>query len=159
MSTEKFDIPKKDFPLGRRLKIYLDAKEMKAADLARKTGISKATISEAINEISDLKGRKIELIVRHTDLNPVWFVTGEGEMTRADIPIDEKDTELADLLGKAREVLISNHPAKDALKSNIRCFLETIRMSESIQKLEAEVKKLKNRNQSSHGGTGREEAM
>ena len=82
MSMEKFNNLKKTFPIGQRLAAYLKYKNVKPVELVRKTGISAATISEAINGKRDLTGTKIELIIRHTDIDPVWLLTGEGKMTR-----------------------------------------------------------------------------
>lgn len=82
MSTKKFNKSKKDFPVGRRLRTYLEEMGIKSIDLIKKTGIAPATVSEAINEKRDLTASKVELIVRHTDVDPMWLLTGQGGMIR-----------------------------------------------------------------------------
>jgi transcriptional regulator with XRE-family HTH domain len=82
MSIEKFDKPEESSSVGPRLQEYLQSAGLKAADLVRKTGIPKTTISDTINGKHGLTIHNFELIVRHTDLDPLWLLTGEGKMKR-----------------------------------------------------------------------------
>lgn len=55
--------------------------DMKAADLARATGISEATISQYRSGYSTPKRNRLALIADKLGVNPVWLMGLDAEMT------------------------------------------------------------------------------
>lgn len=66
---------------GERIKTYRKNKGLKGYQLATLIGVSSGTLSDIENEKTTPKAETIQKLIRHTDINSVWLMTGEGEMT------------------------------------------------------------------------------
>lgn len=68
---------------GENLQRYLDEKAWKAADLARATGVKPNTLSDILSgETKEPRYEVIQKIVRNTDINPDFLITGLGDTKR-----------------------------------------------------------------------------
>jgi transcriptional regulator with XRE-family HTH domain len=101
MSIKKDEIltKEKKFLIGLRIKQFRDAKGYTVKQLSEMTRIGRSTLSEVESQKHDITSEKIEKLIRHTDLNPVWLLTGEGEMSR---PYSSKEWELVEAVSIAR---------------------------------------------------------
>lgn len=59
---------------NHRLKIALNARDMSAAELSRKTNISKSAISQYLKGKNEPKTPKTYIIARALSVNPVWLI-------------------------------------------------------------------------------------
>ncbi|MEW5745239.1 MAG: LexA family transcriptional regulator [Nitrospirota bacterium] len=63
-------------PIGARLREYREKKHYKVAEFASIIGISQGTLSDIENEKTKPSAETIAAIVRHTDINATWLLTG-----------------------------------------------------------------------------------
>ncbi len=64
-----------------RIQQYCDYKKLSIRQLEKDIGSGNSTISKAISRGSDIQTNWLEIIVHtYTDLNPLWLLTGKGEM-------------------------------------------------------------------------------
>ncbi len=68
--------------VSRRLKEYRLKKEMKSQDLAKQIGISQGSYSDLERGKTTPSSETLEKLIRQTDINLYWLLTGEGPMTR-----------------------------------------------------------------------------
>lgn len=66
--------------IGERLKAYRKAKSLSLREISKITGISQGALSDIENSKNQPAAKTIEAIVRNTDINPYWLLTGESEM-------------------------------------------------------------------------------
>ncbi len=138
--------------LGGRLKAYRKRKGLTLKDLATFTGIAQPTLSEVENGHYDLSGQKLASLVKNTDIDSRWLLTGEGEMF-AGAPAAEAgsgDTccmpeasglppESRELVAMAIEVLGSGTKYARLLTEQIRSLHESIRFTKEIETLKADL--------------------
>lgn len=74
--------------IGKRLKIVRDCDGLTREAMASKLGVHKNTLGsyETGKSLPD-SGVLNRLLDMHPELNPVWLLTGEGEMKRSDGPV------------------------------------------------------------------------
>jgi len=60
--------------IGRRLTQAMEDRGMKPADLSRKTGISKSSISRYMNDEYNPNATKLAIISQALDVNEVWLL-------------------------------------------------------------------------------------
>lgn len=77
--------------VGRRLREYRKSKGIFGKDLAKRIGISAGSFSDIENEKTKPSSDTIASIIRQTDINPVWLMTGDGPMLRGEIKDDVDD--------------------------------------------------------------------
>jgi transcriptional regulator with XRE-family HTH domain len=80
MSREKYRNGK--IFLGERLKQFRLAQGMKANQFAEVVGISQSSLSEIENQNTNPSAETLSLVVRNTNINSLWLLTGEGAMFR-----------------------------------------------------------------------------
>ncbi len=68
--------------IGTRIKGYRTKKGFKVKEFSEKIGISQGTLSDIENEKTKPSADTLSLIIRHTDINPNWLLTGHGTFTR-----------------------------------------------------------------------------
>ena len=69
-----------DSYIGKRLKEYRLSIGLNGKQFAEIIGISQSSLSEIETGKNKPSADTISLIVRHTDINPVWILTGEGSV-------------------------------------------------------------------------------
>lgn len=75
-----------------RLKEAMNARNIKAAELSRMTGLSKARISQYTNGVYEAKPRAICLLAGALDVSEAWLMGGNVPMERADnLPLSAPD--------------------------------------------------------------------
>ena len=65
---------------GERIKKYRLYKGLKGIEFCKIIGISSGSFSDIENEKTKPSADTIASIVKNTDINPYWLLTGEGEM-------------------------------------------------------------------------------
>ncbi len=68
--------------IGKRIKDYRLKKNLKVKELSEKIGISQGTLSDIENEKTKPSSDTLSLMIRHTDINPNWLLTGQGPLTK-----------------------------------------------------------------------------
>lgn len=63
--------------IGRRIREYRQGREIKIADFAKQIGISQGSLSDIENEKTKPSAETISSIVRNTDIDATWLLTGE----------------------------------------------------------------------------------
>jgi len=78
--------------ISKRLRAAMKQAELSASELAGKTGVSRAAVSQWLNgDIAKLKAENIFTAAKVLRLNAEWLATGKGEMDviyGADLKID-----------------------------------------------------------------------
>lgn len=75
-----------------RLKAAMDIRNMKAVDLAEKSGLSKSRISQYINGVYEAKQDGVYLLAKALDVNEAWLMGYDVPMDRVE-KIPEKFTQ------------------------------------------------------------------
>jgi transcriptional regulator with XRE-family HTH domain len=138
MSRKKTDIQDISFAVGSRIRIYRKSRLLTIRELSVMTGIPRSTLSEAETLGRDIASAKLAALVLNTDINPVWLLTGEGQMTLCETPMNfgclltpdvrSPPPETCELLRKAFDILTSGYSTAQALRNNIEDFHEHVRM-------------------------------
>ncbi len=77
--------------VGRRIRAYRKKKGLTVKQLAEIIGISQGSLSDIENEKTKPSAKTITSLVRNTDINPTWLLTGQGEMFKKpvkELPIE-----------------------------------------------------------------------
>lgn len=82
--------------IGTRIKEYRLRKGYKVAQFASIIDISQGSLSDIENEKTKPSAETLSSIVRHTDINALWLLTGEGPMLRDEI-IEKKLLDIKDI--------------------------------------------------------------
>lgn len=69
--------------IDKRLELYRIAKGLKAKDFAHIIGISPGSYSEIKNGKTSPRADTLEKIIRNTEIDAHWLLTGEGPMIRS----------------------------------------------------------------------------
>jgi transcriptional regulator with XRE-family HTH domain len=138
---------------GERLRQYRKSKSLTLVKFGQMLGISHGSLSELENNINNPSADTLASLVRYTDINIVWLLSGEGDMTVSKplahdrlqvndetpvkyiIPADDPD--VSHLLDQAAEVLRSNNKTiKTALAANIKSFHRSMEIERNVDALE-----------------------
>jgi len=68
--------------IGKRIRSYRKEKGLKVKELAQIIGISQGSLSDIENEKTKPSADTLSSIVRNTDINPYWLLTGKGPMLK-----------------------------------------------------------------------------
>jgi DNA-binding XRE family transcriptional regulator/DNA-binding transcriptional MerR regulator len=135
--------------LSSRVAQSLNATGLTNDELAQILGVNKNTISAYRNKKGDLKGKVLQGLSEHFDINPEWLLTGNGEMYKTAISTpdteDTKDTEDPEkLMGQAFALLSKILNSRDprvirAILSNLEVFGMTIEMQKKDKNKQEEI--------------------
>ena len=144
MSRKKINIRTKKLGIGPRLKKYRISKGLKVEELGKLIGVAHGTISNTENEVTTVSAETLQKICRNTNINPLWLITGKGQMTQkkgikyefekpkvsyigAPSGVEAYGTPSIDqLLSMAREILESGMSYGTSLAVNIQSFHEAM---------------------------------
>ena len=73
--------------IGNRIRDYRDSKNVKIAVFAKQIGISQGSLSDIENGKTKPSADTLAKIVRHTDIDAAWLLTGEGK--KPEKPVNE----------------------------------------------------------------------
>lgn len=97
---------------GKRIETALRVRKMTAAELSRRTGISRGDISHYINGLYKPKQNRISIMAEALNVSPVWLMGFDVAMSESEITADEK------------KVLNSYRAADDRTKRAVDVLLE-----------------------------------
>lgn len=79
--------------ITKRLKLFIDKKGLKVTNLEKQIGLPNSTLSRPFKEGKGIKTENLEKVLEVlTSINPVWLVTGTGNMEKRD-PKEEVNNE------------------------------------------------------------------
>ncbi|WP_209503387.1 MULTISPECIES: helix-turn-helix transcriptional regulator [unclassified Ruegeria] len=89
---------------GDRLAGAREAAGMTQAQLARRLGVKKATISDWENDLSEPRANRLSMMAGMVNVSIMWLLTGEGE--GMDAPVDEGEggMELSSAVAELRAI-------------------------------------------------------
>ncbi len=64
--------------IGERIRVYRLSKGAKVGDFAKLIGVSQGSLSDIENQKTKPSADTISALVRHTDIDARWLLTGEG---------------------------------------------------------------------------------
>lgn len=105
MSDEQIDWYGPDTAtFGDRVAGARDAAGMTQAQLARRLGVKKVTLTSWEGDLSEPRANRLSMMAGILNVSIMWLLTGEGE--GANSPEDEKvtDTDFAEVLAELREI-------------------------------------------------------
>ena len=121
--------------IGERIRTYRQSKGIKVADFAKLIGVSQGSLSDIENQKTKPSAETISALVRHTDIDARWLMTGEGEMRQLPIMVADKpegwqvpirldaDRRHAVLQNKLQRILDEGDKTKvDAVKGMLKAF-------------------------------------
>ena len=88
-------------PLQHRLREALQLRNMKAVDLARKTGVPKPAISVYLAGTSKPKANRLYVIAKALDVSEAWLLGYDVPMNKTED--QKKNDQLAELIVKMRK--------------------------------------------------------
>ena len=71
--------------VGKRIREFRKLKGLTVQEFAKLIGISQGSLSDIENEKTKPSADTISSLVRNTDINPTWLLTGEGPMFRENL--------------------------------------------------------------------------
>jgi transcriptional regulator with XRE-family HTH domain len=140
--------------INERIKIYIETKGLKLNKLSDITGVPHGSLSDIKNGKREPGAKILEKLIRNTDINAHWLLTGEGPMIRPESASSPNDQIAPDLRGgyngtpellrmieSLKAVMTSkNEMMKAALKSSLIAFESTVKDSEEVAGLRRGVK-------------------
>lgn len=113
--------------IGSRIRQFREQTGHKVKGFAELIGISQGSLSDIENEKTMPSAKTLASLVRITDIEPVWLLTGEERQTvNAEGIIPFQSPEEREYLEKLLEVL-RNPNTKRAIQENIDTFLKVPR--------------------------------
>ncbi|MCE8510301.1 helix-turn-helix transcriptional regulator [Ruegeria pomeroyi] len=89
---------------GDRLAAAREAADMTQAQLARRLGVKKSTISGWENDLSEPRANRLSMLAGLLNVSIVWLITGEGQGGEALTETDETARDMAALLTELRSL-------------------------------------------------------
>ena len=102
---------------GNRIKKYRKLKGFKTKEFAKIIGISQGGLSGLETGKSKPSADTLSSIVQHTNINPVWLLTGKGEMIHEEALI-KKEVGIHPIVARHIEVIREFQQKELALKIN-----------------------------------------
>jgi len=158
-------IPLDDKTIGGRLRLFREKIPVNTNVFSELINISRGSLSDMENNNRLPSAKAIKNLCQLSDINIYWLYTGEGKMTRASkneagksgkdsllydrtdgdevrsSPAeDEVNPEMAELVGKTREILSSDTDYAASLSTNIRSFHQTVTNEKQLHRDMSEVK-------------------
>jgi transcriptional regulator with XRE-family HTH domain len=94
--------------IGKRIKSFRIDNGYKTKEFADIIGITQGALSGLENEKSKPSAETLESLVRHTNINPKWLLTGEDDTNyQPDSPVDTKF--LQEIIAGVEEGLLKNN--------------------------------------------------
>jgi len=169
MSREKTSISSLNLnKIGGRIAFVRLKNGQTQEQFALTIGISKGNLSGIETNKSFPSYNPIVQILKNYDLDPLWLLTGEGEMIRAskneagksgkDILLYDRNDgdevrssraeyevspEMAELVGKTRKILSSDTDYAASLSANIRSFHHAITTEEHMHRMDSDMSEVK----------------
>ena len=135
--------------VSERLGKYIEYKDISYYAFENSIGAGRGSISKAVKEGKSIGSYTLEnILTAYEDLNPMWLLTGEGDMIRDDRPISELENidKSENLNGFSKlEIInyISDHlPEFRAIKS-FQLLLKSLYTDEEINEVRKEISELK----------------
>ena len=100
-----------------RFQKALEYRNLKPIDIARRTGISEATISQYRSGYSKPKEERLTIIANALDVNPAWLMGLNAPMT---VPVSSPPSPSPDLDPDDRELLSKYHMLSDEGKGMLQ---------------------------------------
>ncbi|MFA5716018.1 MAG: helix-turn-helix transcriptional regulator, partial [Candidatus Paceibacterota bacterium] len=68
--------------IGARIRKFRELKGYKTQEFSKITGVPQSRLSEIENNPTGVSTKNIDRIVKNTNINPAWLLTGEGEIEK-----------------------------------------------------------------------------
>ena len=121
---------------------YRKKKGFASIKLAELIEISQGTLSGIENNVSAPRADTFQKIVRHTDLNVAWLLTGKGEML-TDVANNTESRQPNPAHDMLDVVLNSqNQVLKRAIMANLEAFSGTVKTEVRLENIEKQVEEL-----------------
>ncbi len=92
--------------IGKRIKNFRKIMGVTSSKLSTIIGVSQGTLSDIENSRTKPSEKTISSLIRNTDINPNWLLTGEGEMFKSDSSAKDKNVGMnPEFIEKLREDL------------------------------------------------------
>ena len=104
--------------IGDRIKRFRKSKGWTARELCRRIGISPSSMSEIENNKTRPSVIMLEYMIRNTDVNVSWILTGEGDMIRSEISSSKSEDIYSDNPNK-NKILPNNLKAREDEKKKL----------------------------------------
>jgi len=137
-------LSEKDQEIGKRLAWWRREKDLKGKDLAKILDISSGTLSDIEKGRSFPSGKTFSKLLRLTDINMLWLLTGEGETPRDTVPsktLDRPSSGEIKVIGTLERRVtsgsgeMSSHPAEACLVDKIIELLSKDLGADHIKKI------------------------
>jgi transcriptional regulator with XRE-family HTH domain len=76
--------------IGERIRNYRKSIDISGKDFAKIIGISAGSLSDIENEKTNPSSDTLSSMVRNTEINPTWLLTGEGPMHKEPMAVSTK---------------------------------------------------------------------
>jgi len=87
-----------DLSLSQRIKKYIDLKKITQESFGRPLGVGKSSVGQWVNgKTEPSAAKKIQILKEYPDLNPRWFLFGQGNMTN-DVAIKPDEDDFSNLV-------------------------------------------------------------
>ncbi len=113
-----------------RLKQYIDYKGIAISTFEKSIGMSNASFGKSLKNHGTIRANKLETILSvYTDLNPIWLLTGQGQMLKDNIG----HTQIGDVNTIDHSPIhVNTSDEVDRLKSEIKHLEELLAAKDEI---------------------------
>lgn len=129
-----------------RLKEYIDYKIINVSAFEKSIGMSNASFGKSLKNKGAIGSDKLEnILIVYPDINPVWLLTGEGDMLKSDLSSKSRPYEMAiePLILNEEQVEFKKEPIEHIMSEYERNLWDLIKSQrESITRLELSNEKL-----------------
>ena len=104
-------------PILVRIKEIISAKGISDSQFARDTETAQTTIANMFGRDSEPRSDLLEKVIENYDVNPVWLLTGKGDMFNANLSLEM----VKELEKKVDATLVNNHLKIPLLRQTVSC--------------------------------------